>query len=38
MTKVTDSGVLMQTLIQTITKGRVGMVWVIVTMLMATST
>ena len=38
MTKVTDSGVLMQTLINTITQGRVGLVMMIVTMLMATVT
>ena len=38
MTKVTDGGVLMPAFIQTITQGRVGIVWVIVTMLMATST
>ena len=38
MTKVTDSGVLMQTLIKTITQGRVGIVMMIVTMLMATVT
>ena len=38
MTKVIDGGVLMQTFIQTITKGRVGILWVILTMLIATST
>ena len=38
MTKVADNGVLMQTLIKTITQGRVGIVMMIVTMLMATVT
>ena len=38
MTKVTESGVLMQTLINTITQGRVGLVMIIVTMLIATVT